>query len=549
MLSMEEIRSLPIEEKVAYMIVVRSVVGDRIDEMLERGQIAALGGTALKDRKDLAAAVEELNGWRRKARLPLMFFADGEAGLAATFSFATRLPRVMAATAAGEAAEEMARLHARIVARECKAMGIHILGSPCVDVNIDPDNPIICNRAFSDDADTVVRLARAYTAALQEEGIIGTAKHFPGHGATNVDSHMAMPQVDRTLEELFDIELRPYREILNDLWGVMTAHIHYPALAAEGEEGVPATMSRTMLYDLLRGKLGYENLIVSDSLTMKGVKDKYGLEAAVGAINAGHDMILQDYASDPTLTYDLVLEAVKNGTISEEQVNDSAARILKFREKLGVTNDLLDLDEVRSVIGCAEHVRDAERIARSSVTRINCTSLPFDAKSAKKTLVIATVGPEELAETEDMGFTGVASSFATGNEVNKFVSADLHRISEIPTKEDVDAVLEKAQGYDTVIAATFVRNVSYKENSGKVDPEILRMLEVLEQSDKQFVSLVFGNPYVLSLMPKFQNCLLAYSDDRFSVKAMVEAVFGAFDPTGVLPVHVSETYPRGYSCK
>lgn len=546
----EKVKSLSVEEKVAYMIIVRGEnYVPRLFEMAKAGQLGGMGVVAIpKEDRTPEKLVEIMNSLREESPLPITFYADAEHGMAVSIPFATRFPSCMALGASGDL--ELARLNAEVIGREARVLGFNIVASPPLDVNIEPENPIICTRAFSDDTDEVIKFGRAYLEGLQSEGRITCGKHFPGHGATASDSHMTMPVVERTRDELNEVELRPYYEIGNDMWGVMTAHIFFPALAAEGEVNVPATMSRTMLYKTLREDIGFDNLIVSDSLTMKGIKDKYGLDASVGAILAGHDMILQDYSDDPIITYNHVVKAVKDGRIPMEWIDASVERILKFQEKSGATVDFrADLDEVKRVVGCPEHIKVAETVAARGVTFIEGESVPVKADTLGKTLVIATVGPEEIHGITDIGAAGGFSSSNIGVSVNRYHNADLERISETPEAKDVDRVIELAKGYDTVIFSPFVRTVSYKVNGGKVHPEILRLAETLNANDVNFISLVFGNPYSLAVFPQFKNCILSYGDDLYSINASVDALFGKEEMTAKLPVRVSDKYPRGYSYK
>ncbi|MBQ6902131.1 MAG: hypothetical protein IJN71_03915 [Oscillospiraceae bacterium] len=550
MMTRDYVKALSLEEKIAHMIIVRAAgYQERVDEMLRDGKIGGVGAVLIPEQtRDLDTVVDTMNRWREEATIPLFFFADAEWGLAQNFPFATRFPPLMAIGAA-EDAEELSALHARIIAKEARTLGFRMISNPPVDVNIEPKNPIICTRAFSDDTDTVINLSRIYVKAMQEEGVIPNTKHYPGHGATAVDSHMAMPVVERTREELMDVELRPYKEICNDMWGVMTAHIYFPALAAEGEEGVPATLSRTMLYDILRGEFGFENLIVSDSLTMKGIKDNYGIEAAVGAIKAGHDIVLQDYMSDPKITYDLVYNAAKNGEIPMSWIDDSVYRILKFKEQLGcMDNAPIDIEEVKRIVGCDEHIAASKRIAASSITQVEGKSLPLNPKSIGKTLIITTVDPEEENKVAvDLGRTGCCVSKVIGEVSGKYCNADYEFLPEIPSTERVDDLIALADKYDTVIVATIIRTASYKENSGKLSPELARMLSAINASQANLVTLIIGSPYVLADLPQFDGCLVAYNDDAYSIEAIISATFGDFEPTGHLPVNVSDKYFRGYS--
>ena len=551
MITMEYIKSMPLKEKLAHMIIYRaSPFQERLDEMLENGTAANIGGVFIpSDKRNIDDAVALMNKWRKKAKYPLFFFVDAEWGVAQIFPDGTRLSPVMA-VGASENDEELAYLHGNVVGRECAALGYRIVSNPTVDVNIEPKNPIICTRAFNDDTDTVIRLSRAYIKGVQDAGVICNAKHYPGHGATAVDSHMAMPEVRRTKEELYDVELRPYKEMCNDMWGVMTAHIHYPALAGEGEEGVPATLSRTMLYDILRGEFGYDNLIISDSLTMKGIKDKYGLDAAVGAIKAGHDIILQDYMTDPKITFDLVYKAAESGEIPMEWIDESVFRIMKFKEKLGCFgNEPIDVEAARKILGCEEHISISKRIARESITCIENESLPLCADKSGKMLIIATVGPEEERAMADLGDCGGRASQNIANSLMRYIDADAAFVSEMPTDAAVDELIEKAKGYDTVVIAAFVRTSSYKENSGKLSPKLVRLFDEVGKSDAKLVSLMLGSPYSVADIPKQKNCLVAYSDDVYCIDAIIDALFGKAPITGHLPVNVSENYPRGYAKK
>ena len=542
----ERFGAMSLEQKVAQMIIVRGEeYADRIGEMAAAGQIGGIGAVAIPVR-DLEGMAELTNQWRKDADQPVLFYIDAECGAAQVFPFATRLPPMMALGASGD--PSLAAEHARVVASEVRALGFGIVANPSLDVNINPKNPIICTRAFSDDTDQVIRFARAYIHSMQKNGVIPCGKHYPGHGDTATDSHIAMPEVHRSRTSLMECELRPYREIGNEMWGVMTAHIYYPALMGEGEGVIPATMSRTVIHDLLRGELGYQNLIVSDSLTMKGIKDRYGLDAAIGAINAGHDLILQDYASDPLLTFERVCRAARDGKSPLDRIDESVRRILSFKERIGILeNPLVDPERVRTVVGCAEHRAVAERIADASITQLEGEDMPLSPGSAGKVLVIATVGPEEEQRITDIGESGGKSSLLFAQAVCARCDADVVRMPEEPERGMVDELLARAQAYDTVIFASFVRTVSYKITSGMMAQEQERLIRSLAESGKRFVLAIFGSPYVIAELPQLRNLLLAYGDDRCSIGGAVKAIFGELTPTGRLPVTIDTRYPRGYA--
>ena len=212
-----------------------------------------------------------------------------------------------------------------------------IPGLPCLDVNTNPANPIINTRAISDDAELVTELGLPLLRAQKDARALSCVMHFPGHGDTAEDSHIRIPTVNRTVAELWEVDLLPYREAIPQglITGICTNHNHYPAY--EAGPPAPATISHKIITDLLRGTLGYQGLIYSDSLTMKPMKDNYGIEeAAILAVLAGHDIILQDYNSDPRITHSALVAAVKSGRIPLEQVDTSVARILQAKAWLGL---------------------------------------------------------------------------------------------------------------------------------------------------------------------------------------------------------------------
>jgi len=422
--------------------------------------------------------------------------------------------------------------------------------NPVLDINNNPDNPIINTRAISDNTDLVIQLAGEYIKGIQEAGIIPNGKHFPGHGDTNTDSHVSMPVISHDKDFLMSRELKPYAELIKKgMIGVMTAHILYPSLLGEGEDNIPATLSRHIITDLLRHELGFKGLIVSDSLAMKGIKNVYGIErSAVLAVKAGHDIILQDYGSDPEITLNAVISAIESGEIEIEQVNDSVRRILTIRESLrNLDNTELDPSAVRQAVGSQEHIAVAREIADRSVTVLENRNLPFRVKAGEKILVIATKSEEEGSTAEDLhsNITGKAQYLL--DECKKYQAGiDFTVINENPDESEANELLERAKDYDHVIFATFVRIISYKEGSGSIPDAQAGGIGMLNEMAENPAFIVFGSPYALRKLPQLKNCIVTYCDCEYSIDASLKILFGRMRPQGRLPVTVNEKYTYGY---
>lgn len=475
---------------------------------------------------------------------PLQLYIDAEWGIAQRFWFATRFPPLMALGAARS--PSLAYENGQVIAKEARALGISIVSNPVLDINSNPKNPIINTRAFGDNAELVIELGKAYIEGMQAERVIPTAKHYPGHGDTATDSHRAMPIVEKSREQLMEVELCPYRALSKIMWGVETGHILYPSLLKPEEGRIPATLSRSILHDLLRKEFGFDGLIISDSMTMKGIKEEYGIErAAVMAIHAGHDMILQDYESEPEITLHALLEACKNGELSMAQIDESVARIMRYQEMIqACLTKPIDLSYAKSIIGCATHQQVAQKVAECGVTLIEGQSIPV---KPMKTLLISTVGEEELREIADFGAANESSSKRIAAAIQKRCDADVMTIGEIPTQGEIDEVLAQSKNYQHIIFASFIRVVAYKELSGAIDVQQKKLIETLNYVAPVFSFLLFGSPYILKELPTLHNCIEAYGDDEHCIDAAVKVLFGEIVATGKLPVSIDERYSYNYS--
>ncbi len=545
---------LTLRQKVGLMICVRGYdYPDRIFQLLQEGCIGTLGSIVITQQgvRDLEGVVAAINRYIRAACLPLGLFMDAESGITDMFDFGTSFPTFMALGATDSA--RLAFQMGQVIAREARALGFTILCCPVLDINTNPDNPIVGTRALSDRPEPVIRLGGAYVQGMQEAGIIPNGKHFPGHGDTAVDSHIALPVVRHDRDRLMQIELKPFRELIQaGLQGIMTAHIVFPALLGRDEDGLPATLSRQIITGLLRREFGFDGLILSDSLAMKGIKDIYGLErSAVMAVQAGHDIILQDYATDPAITLDAVLAAVEAGMIDRSQIDASVRRILATLERMGtLTSQPIDPDKVRATVGTPANQAVAREIADRSVTLLEGANLPLSSLPGARILLVVTRSQEEGGIAKDM-HSNITSKAADLLEQCRNYAGEvrLHLVSEDPDEAESKQVLALAAEYDQVIFATIVRVISYKSWSGSIPSTQADLINALNRQAPGTAFIILGNPYILNKLDRLHNCLVTYSDCPYSISAALKILFGYLKPQGRLPVAVSPRYPFGFSGK
>jgi beta-N-acetylhexosaminidase len=311
------------------------------------------------------------------ADVPMLISTDQEQGVVTRVTEpATQFPGSMALGAGRDPA--LARTAATITGDELRAIGINQNFAPVADVNVNAQNPVIGVRSFSSDPDLVSSLTRAQVRAYQRENVASTAKHFPGHGDTNVDSHTGLPVINHTRAELESVDLPPFEAAIDaGVESIMTAHIVVPALDGSGR---PATLSRPILTGLLRKRMGFEGVIVTDALTMEGVRQMFGDEPVpVEAIKAGADILLMP--PDLDLAYRSVLRAVRAGEIGEGRINRSVYRILRLKQRLGAFEDpFVDETSVPELVGTPEHLAAADAVSERTVTLVenDAGTLPLE---------------------------------------------------------------------------------------------------------------------------------------------------------------------------
>ncbi|WP_431780245.1 glycoside hydrolase family 3 protein [Streptomyces chumphonensis] len=449
------------------------------------------------------------------ARVPLLISTDQEHGVVSRLGPpATQFPGNMALGASGRTAD--ARKAAKIAGRELRAVGVNQNYAPVADVNVNPANPVIGVRSFSGDPHLAAELTAAQVEGYQSgrAGVAATAKHFPGHGDTDVDSHTDLPVIHHTLEEWREIDAPPFREAVRaDVGAIMTAHIQFPEL---DPSGAPATLSEPIMTGLLREELGYDGVVVTDSLSMAGVRETYpDAEVPVRALRAGVDLLLMP--PDLPTAYDAVLDAVTTGELTEERIDRSVRRVLELKHDQGiVARPFADVDEVAERVGPPRHLTAAQRISDRTTTLV---------KNDDGLLPLADDGGSVLVT----GW-GAATTARLAERIDaRAGSATAHWAGSDPTPDAVDRAVAAAEGHDAVVVTT---------SGTATAPGQARLVRALLATGKPVVTVAVGRPYDIAHYPQATTHLATYSYGAVALESATRVLFGEVAPRGTLPVMI-----------
>lgn len=485
---------------------------------------------------------------QREARVPLLISADLESGIGMRFNDTTYWPPAMAVAATGDS--RLAEQEGRIVAREAKVLGVNHILAPVADVNVNPHNPVINTRSFGEDPAVVSRFAAAFVRGVQAEGLLATAKHFPGHGDTSRDSHRSLPTLEMTRERLDAIELAPFRAaIAAGVRSVMTGHLAVPVIdstrapvrtAAESagenpygtadseipaETALPASLSPKAVQGLLREELGFAGLIVTDALDMGALVAHFEPgEAAVRAIEAGNDQVLK--SADPDRAIAAVRAAVMSGRLTEARIDQSVRRILEA--KRATHHHVGSQQEIFATLDAPEHRQLAEEIARRAITLVRAQPGVVPLRKEWRVLIVHV---SDFAETSAPA-SRLAQEIASRSSVRP-VSMLLDSRS---TSEDAQRVANAARDADVVLLALAIRT---RSGAGHLAlPEAARIALSMLPPDLPVVGVSFGSPYVLSDLPSLQTYVCAYGTQPLLQTAAARALFGETPFEGRLPVTI-----------
>jgi len=502
----------------AYQIAVRWV-----DSLEVGGLIISVGSPY-----DIAA---KLNALQRRSKLPLLVSADLEWGAAMRVVGATAFPNIMAAGATGD--ERDAYMIGRVAAREGRAVGIHVNFAPDADVNNNPLNPIINIRSFGEDPRAVAKLVRAYVRGLQDNGMLATLKHFPGHGDTDIDSHIGLPAIRADYTRLDSIELVPFRAGIDaGAKVVMSAHIAFPAFTGD----TPATLSASVLTGVLRDSLKFGGLVVTDALQMGAIVTKYGAgEAAVRAFEAGSDLLLMP--ADPDSAIASMLGALQSGRITTARLDASVRRVLEIKRGLGLfQRRIVPLDSIARLVGSKAFLDAAEGIAQRSLTLVRDTTGTIDRLRRTRSRMAIIAYADELNSFAGQRMLELLR--AGGDTVGFF---RLWPMSGQASYDSARVVIGRAP---TVIFAANVRPISGRGFIAL--PDSLARLITMTDSVKPTVLVALGSPYLLNQTPRVKSYLIAWSGVRPAERAAARALLGWSPISGKLPIRIPPAYPIGH---
>jgi beta-N-acetylhexosaminidase len=495
------------------------------------------GGRAIKG--DALAIAVLLNRLQRASFLPLLFTADFEGGAGYIVEGATRLPRAMAIGATRDTG--LATRAGRLAAGEGRALGIHVDFYPVVDVNNNPQNPIINVRSFGEDPEFVGRMATAYLQGIQAGGMLGTAKHFPGHGDTATDTHLDLAVIEHPRSRLEAVELVPFRAVIAaGIDGVMSSHIRLPAL--DPTEGLPATLSRPILTGLLRQDLRFDGLVFTDSMSMHAISRRFPPgKAAAMAIGAGADVVLDP--PDPEAALRGIREAVERGEIPRDQVDRSVVRVLRAKARLGLQRTrTVDVEAVPAGLGGRARQAVAVEIASKAVTLLkdDRAQVPLRLPAGARVLLLSMV---------DYGSgwrEGAPGRVLIPELKRRFADLTAVEVSDRTTSAEMDLLKAIARRSDAVVAATYVRVGGYSGRMGLSPAQVTLLEQLAADASKPLVAVAFGSPYVGDFAPKLPAVLLTYELGDAPEAAAARALCGEASIGGKLPVTLPGLFPAGH---
>ncbi|WP_047984451.1 glycoside hydrolase family 3 protein [Ornithinibacillus californiensis] len=522
-----------IQEKIGQLMVFGFKGKTATPEIKKLIRERHVGGVILFGRnigttEEVLALTTELQREAKEAghKKPLLICIDQENGVVRRLGEgATIFPGSMLLGATGHS--ENAYITGLLTGRELKALGINWNLAPVLDVNNNPDNPVIGVRSYGETAELVSEFGKQAVKGMQDAGVITTLKHFPGHGDTNVDSHLDLPTISHGMERLKEIELKPFVDVIEQgADTIMSAHVYFPAI--EDQENVPATLSRKVITGLLREELGFNGVVTTDCMEMNAISEGIGTaEGGVEALKAGIDLIMISHLQSRQYeTLNLVEEAILSGEISESIVDEAYQRVMELKDKY-LTWDDITLDAhpvVSSDVGAKIHEVEANEIYKQGITIVkNEGLLPLQADDSDRVLVVYPKNSYAM-QVEDKRY----STFSLGEAVSKIHKyTEVMELSNPPTTEELNQLREIAKDFKAVIVGTL---------SAKPNDQQVKMVEELYKENSNVVVIATRSPYDIAYLPDIPAYIATYEFTTPALQIAAEAIFGKVKVKGKLPV-------------
>ena len=486
----------------------------------------------------------KLNHMQRLARVPLLVASDMENGtgmrLGNSYALPSMLPQgggtvfppVMALGATGS--EDLAYQLGKVLGAEARAVGVHLVFGPVLDVNANPLNPIINVRSFGQDPALVSKLSAAYIRGARENGLMTTGKHFPGHGDTETDSHVGLPLIRSSRAHLDSVDLPPFRTaVASGIDAIMTAHIAVTGVL--GDSAPPATLAPYFMTDVLRKEMRFDGLLVTDAMTMGGVANRYGAtEPLALAVLAGADILLMP--NNVTQAINTVTAAVQSGRITQARIDESVRRVLRMKAQAGLrTGRLVDLEAVDTVVNVPARSNVATEVATKSITvaRDERGLVPLARRGLRILSITYADGGDLVAgRTFNQALRSAGNTVVTTSVDGRTTAAEL------------DALRLQADSFDVVVASAYV---APRESRGSIGTEggYPALIEQMAAAKKNLIAISFGNPYLVSAYPSVPAYMLAWGSAPVSQRAAAAALLGTAPITGRLPISIPPWFKVG----
>ncbi|MFC6333984.1 glycoside hydrolase family 3 protein [Paenibacillus septentrionalis] len=520
---MKTIEQMTLREKIGQMFVTgfpSTTLSDELKDVIEHYKVGniILFSHNVQNKVQLGELVADLqHEFTTHTGVPGFITIDQEGGRVTRMpSDATNVPGAMAIASTGR--PENAYAAGRITARELKALGINFNLAPVMDINNNPLNPVINVRSYGDSAEVVQEYGIAMMKGLLDGGVMSSLKHFPGHGDTNVDSHIGLPTIDKSLEELEALELRPFVEAIKQgAKAIMSAHILFPQIE---KSGVPGTMSYAIITELLKQKLGFKGLVVSDCLEMDAIKRFYGTaKGALGAVKAGVDLVFISHS--PSVVKDaihLIEDAVAAGDLEEAVIDRAVSNILKYKAEVAAVTP-----PQYEVVGSDVHRRVNELMRTETICLVSGELVSVQAGS-KDVLFIGSYSYRTDLASSSVNEEEQFAYYMGERLQNDYVAIDIN-----PAAEQIQAVLEQAKGYQHIVLGMF----NGRENKGQ-----LELANALVAAGCKVTVVALGRPYDLALIQGECAKLAAFEYSRNAFASLVPVLTGEVLPTAALTIEL-----------
>lgn len=532
------LKKLSLREKIAQMMVYRMnmrFLNYESDEWKKIEDLIASDGIGILHLwfGEAGSSLSMLNEMQLQSKIPMLVEADIESGLGRRYAGAVTLPPMMAIAATGD--PKLAYEAARISAEESRAVGIHFNLAPVVDVNNNPKNPIINTRSFGEHPDSVKLYSTEFIKGLHANGMLATAKHFPGHGDTETDSHSELAQIPSDSSRLWEIELPPFKNAIDSgVDAIMVAHVNAPDFQQNSDD--PATLSKFWIQKILKEQMGFNGVVITDAMGMGGIVKKYSnAYALIETIKAGSDIIIQN--DEMKVSIDLVENAVREGIITEDRINKSALKVLKMKERLGLHEEkLISMSHTHTAMGRDSNFLKSQEIAKQAITLVknNNNLLPLQPDVNEKLYVIDLYdGPNNHTESSLTKRIRQSGRRTYSFQIDKSDSANV-----------ADFIISQIPKNGLVFINAFANPVEWKDNIFLPSIEANLINEIIKKSNRVVISS-FGSPYLIQDFPEAPVYLTAYKGSEVMQSAMANALMGKADVGGILPVTIPGIASRG----